>query len=93
MAEVESSTKKRRGNPHPKPPSVSHRTSAWLSSAVYAWVRERIAAAGGDPTQIPEEQFPRLMRLPEVVRVCGVSQASIYAWGKEGKFPRPIPLS
>lgn len=92
MAELDTPVKKRRGNPHPKPPIGAPRASAWLSSNVYQWMRDRIAAAGGDPTLIPEERSPRLMRLPEVTRICGISTATVYTWAKAGRFPRPIPL-
>jgi predicted DNA-binding transcriptional regulator AlpA len=82
----------RRGNPNATPPKVAHRMSAWLSSAVYAWVRDRIVAAGGDPSQIPEENFPRFLRLPEVMRITGLKMTSVYGLAKANKFPKPIPL-
>ena len=34
----------------------------------------------------------RFMRLPEVVRLTGVSRSKIYRWMAEGDFPKQIPL-
>lgn len=33
------------------------------------------------------------LRLPEVLATVGVSKSTLYAWIKEGKFPRPVHLS
>ena len=84
--------KTRRGNPNAKPPAVSHRASGWLSSAIYSWMREKLAAAGENPDQIPADESPRLLRLPEVRKLTGLSQTTIYERVKEGRFPRQIPL-
>ena len=34
----------------------------------------------------------RLMRLPEVVQLTGVSRSTIYRWIANGEFPRQISL-
>ena len=34
----------------------------------------------------------RLMRLPEVVQMTGVSRSTIYRWMENGEFPRQISL-
>jgi prophage regulatory protein len=35
----------------------------------------------------------RFIRLPEVVRRCGVAKSSIWLWAREGKFPKPLKIS
>jgi prophage regulatory protein len=32
----------------------------------------------------------RFLRLPEVVRRCGISKSSVWLWVREGRFPSPI---
>jgi prophage regulatory protein len=34
----------------------------------------------------------RILRLPEVLSLTGVSRSSIYKWVDEGQFPRPKQL-
>lgn len=34
----------------------------------------------------------RLLRLPAVVAMTGLSRSTIYARAKAGTFPRPVPL-
>ena len=34
-----------------------------------------------------------LLRLPEVMRLTGLSRATLYALAKQKRFPRPIKLS
>ena len=54
----------------------------------------------GTPTQgiqnLPEATTPRqkerLMRLPEVLRLVGVSRSTLYRWVKAGRFPPPVLL-
>lgn len=36
---------------------------------------------------------PRLMRLPEVLRLISLSRSSIYELIAAGRFPRPVPLT
>lgn len=33
-----------------------------------------------------------ILRLPEVLRRCGISRSTAYAWMTEGAFPQPIKL-
>jgi prophage regulatory protein len=35
----------------------------------------------------------RFLRLPEVVRRCGVAKSSIWLWARTGKFPKPLKIS
>jgi predicted DNA-binding transcriptional regulator AlpA len=67
-------------------------SSGWPSAAVLNWMRARIAAAGGDPQQIPDEPF-RFWRLPEVERRTGLDRSTIYRGASAGTFPRPVPIS
>ena len=68
------------------------RAVGWTSSSISKWQRERIAAAGGDPTVVPELPF-RFLRLPEVKQLTGLSRSSLYRMCAEKKFPAPLPLS
>ncbi len=38
------------------------------------------------------ENYPSLLRLPEVKKRVGLSRASIYSLAAQGKFPKPIAL-
>lgn len=60
--------------------------------AVIGWLRERVAASGGDPSVIPDEPAA-MFRIPEVERRTGLSRATIYRMASAGEFPRPIRLS
>jgi predicted DNA-binding transcriptional regulator AlpA len=68
-----------------------HRAVAWASHSIAAWMRERIVAARGDPSIVPEEPF-RFLRLPEVVARTGLARSSIYRRIGEGTFPAPVIL-
>lgn len=35
----------------------------------------------------------RIIKLPELKQMTGLSRSSIYALAAKGQFPRPIPLS
>ena len=37
-------------------------------------------------------EIKRILRLPEVISITGVSRSSIYKWVDEGAFPRPKQL-
>ena len=37
-------------------------------------------------------EIKRILRLPEVLSITGVSRSSIYKWMDEGNFPRPKQL-
>jgi predicted DNA-binding transcriptional regulator AlpA len=68
------------------------RAVAWPSTAVIAWIRDRVVASGGDPAVIPDEP-PAMWRIPEVERRTGLSRATVYRMAGAGEFPRPIRLS
>lgn len=38
------------------------------------------------------ENFPCLLRLPEVRKRVGLSRAAIYSLAAQGKFPKPVKL-
>jgi predicted DNA-binding transcriptional regulator AlpA len=69
------------------------RAVAWANTDVIAWMRAQVAAAGGDPSTVPDEQY-RFIRLPELKRLVGLSSSTIYRLmaEEEGKFPRPVLL-
>jgi predicted DNA-binding transcriptional regulator AlpA len=66
--------------------------TAWHNSAVLAWMRDKLAASGGDPTTIPDEP-PAFWRLQEVERRIGLRRATLYRMAAQGIFPRPISIS
>ena len=35
----------------------------------------------------------RLIRLPEVLKLCGIKKSTVWAWIAENKMPRPRKLS
>lgn len=37
-------------------------------------------------------QNPKILRLPAVMAMTGVSRQSIYRWGKAGTFPAPMKI-
>lgn len=67
------------------------RAVAWPSTAVTQWQRERIAAAGGNPSVVKETAF-RFIRLPEVKQLTGLSRSSLYRMVKNSTLPPPVPL-
>jgi predicted DNA-binding transcriptional regulator AlpA len=67
------------------------RAVAWPSSAIAAWQRDRIAAAGGDPSIVPETPF-KFLRLSDVKELTGLSRSTIYRLAGEQRFPAPVPL-
>lgn len=36
---------------------------------------------------------PRLIKLPEVLRICGLSRSAVYQKIKDGQFPSQVKLS
>jgi predicted DNA-binding transcriptional regulator AlpA len=76
----------------PKLPAPRARAVAWPSSVVIGWMRERLAAAGGDPAAIPDEPF-RYWRLPEVEQRVGVARSTVYRWVASRQFPAPLTLA
>jgi predicted DNA-binding transcriptional regulator AlpA len=67
------------------------RAVAWASTVITEWQRERIIAAGGDPSIVPDAPF-RFVRLPEVKQLTGLSRSSLYRMVSEARFPAPVPL-
>jgi predicted DNA-binding transcriptional regulator AlpA len=75
------------------PPNLpGGRAVAWSSAAVLRWMRERVAASGGDPADIPDEPAS-LWRVDVVEDRTGLSRATIYRMATAGEFPRPVRLS
>jgi predicted DNA-binding transcriptional regulator AlpA len=64
---------------------------AWPNNLINDWIREQIAAAGGDPAIVPDEPF-RMIRLPEVEAKCGLTRSSIYRRIDAQSFPRQYRL-
>ena len=65
---------------------------AWSSTSIAQWQRDRIAAAGGDPSIVPESPF-RFLRLREVMQLTGLSRSAVYKLMEERRFPPNVPLS
>lgn len=63
----------------------------WPSPDFTAWLRKRVALAGGDPNIVPDEPF-RFIRRPEIETRSGLSRSSIYRGIEAGTFPAPVPL-
>jgi predicted DNA-binding transcriptional regulator AlpA len=72
-------------------PNPSPRATAWASTAVIAWMRERVAASGGDPSIIPDEPVA-FWRLKRVMEKTSLKRTSIWRRVKEGQFPAPVVL-
>lgn len=68
------------------------RAVAWASAAVIRWMRDRVIASGGNPSDIPNEPAS-LWRADIVSQRTGLSRASLYRMAAAGEFPRPIRLS
>jgi prophage regulatory protein len=47
----------------------------------------------GRPPQSQEKGARRIIRLPEVIAVTGLSRSAIYDGVQKNTFPRPVPLS
>jgi predicted DNA-binding transcriptional regulator AlpA len=54
-------------------------------------MRERVAAGGGDPTDIPDEPV-RFWRLPEVIERTSMGRTTIWRRVRDGQFPKPVTL-
>ena len=65
---------------------------AWSSTSIAQWQRDRIAAAGGDPSIVPESPF-RFLRLQEVMQLTGLSRSAVYKLMEDKRFPPNVPLS
>lgn len=68
------------------------RARVWPNSDVIRWERERIVAAGGDPTSVPDEPFS-FLRMRDLERRIGHGRSTIYRWIDTGFFPSGINLS
>lgn len=73
-------------------PVPLNRAVAWPSIAVTHWIRERIAASGGDPSLVPDEPIA-LWRLRTVMARTGLSRPTLYRLAAQGQFPKPVRLS
>jgi len=38
------------------------------------------------------EEMDRILRLPDVLRICGASRSSLYLWQSAGIFPQSVKL-
>lgn len=77
----------------PVPPDDVHggRAVGWPNAAVIRWMRERVVASGGDPSDIPDEPAA-LWRVATVGERTGLSRPTIYRMASAGEFPRPVKL-
>lgn len=73
-------------------PLPLNRAVAWPSTAVIAWMRDRITASGGDPALIPDEP-PAFWRLRVVMQRTGLARPTLYRLAAQGQFPKPVRLS
>ena len=55
--------------------------------------RDSTPFVGSDPPRRLEGAPRRILRLPEVMARAGLSRASVYRGGREGRFPRPVKLT
>ncbi len=69
-----------------------NRAVAWASTAVIAWMRDRITASGGDPALIPDEPAS-FWRLRVVMQRTGLARPTLYRLAAQGQFPKPVRLS
>lgn len=53
----------------------------------------RLPVSANDNAPDPTEWDDMIMRLPEVLRVVGLSRSTIYRLIKEGKFPKSLRLT
>jgi predicted DNA-binding transcriptional regulator AlpA len=67
------------------------RAVGWPSTAIAQWQRNQLAAAGGNPADVPDEPF-HFLRLPEVERRSGLTRSTIYRHIDAGNFPAPVVL-
>jgi predicted DNA-binding transcriptional regulator AlpA len=63
----------------------------WTSTAIIKYQREQLARNGLDPAQVPDEPF-HIKRLPEVRKITGLSDATIYRRMNDGSFPKSIAI-
>ena len=39
-----------------------------------------------------ETAYSRILRRPEVLRVCGIGESTLYEWVSSGLFPAPVRI-
>jgi predicted DNA-binding transcriptional regulator AlpA len=71
--------------------SQNPRAVRWPSSIVLRWLRERIQAAGGDPSDVPDAPF-QMLALAEVKKLTGLSTSTLYRMQAAGEFPKATPV-
>jgi predicted DNA-binding transcriptional regulator AlpA len=69
----------------------SPRAVRWPSPAVVNWLRDRVVAANGDSSQIPDMPF-RFLKLAAVREMTGLSTSTLYRMMAAGEFPRAVPV-
>ena len=70
---------------------TSAKAVAIPSPAVEQWMRDRIAASGGDPAIVPTMDFC-LLHPRRVLELTGLSRSVFYRLIDEGVFPKPIRI-
>jgi predicted DNA-binding transcriptional regulator AlpA len=58
----------------------------------YLWQEDNMHNPATERRAKPRPLHARLIRLNEVVAMCGLSKASIYDGVKQGTFPEPIKI-
>lgn len=61
------------------------------SPAITQFMRERVKAAGGDPSSVPAVPY-KFMRPAQIIDMLGISMATYYRMIADGTLPRPIPI-
>ncbi len=70
------------------------RQSAIKHDARYNGLPPAVAAPSPQPNQPPSNSVSeRLLRLPELIRLIGISRATIYRYIGNGRLPPPVKLS
>ena len=70
---------------------TSAKAVAIPSPAVEQWMRDRIAASGGDPAIVPTMDFC-LLRPRRVLELTGLSRSVFYCLVAAGVFPKPVRI-
>lgn len=63
----------------------------WPSPIVIEWDREKLRAAGLEPTIVPDMAYC-ILRVPQIKQRYGWSTTTLYRRINEGSFPKPISL-
>lgn len=67
------------------------RAVRWPSTRVEEWLRKRIQANGGDPSEVPTTPF-RFLPLATVREMTGLSTSTIYRMMSDGDFPKAVAV-